>query len=193
MFIVIVLIVLLVILLIFNDTPSDTISGDKNKKFSSTRFKAAATDGDNTVLVSSSDGEVKKASNNATIDAVNTKLTGVLTVDKICSSAGACIVLGEGISLKTKDNNELRITNDQWKDIAHYNNNTALWASTWARNPDSELNKNYLRKNARVSIYQPAIGGGNRYITGQGDGGNTPATFLASKGWLGQTDWILEA
>ena len=42
--------------------------------------KATDNDGDNTVMVTNSSGDIKKASKNLTIDAVNTKITGDLEI-----------------------------------------------------------------------------------------------------------------
>lgn len=45
------------------------------------KLKATSGDGDNTVMVSSNDGDIKKSSNKATIDAVNTETSGNLKVN----------------------------------------------------------------------------------------------------------------
>jgi hypothetical protein len=178
MFIVIILVVAVVYLLFIKDNKS------KSKKFSTTVFRAAATDGDNTLLASSNTGEIKKSSNNLTIDAVNTKITGSVIIgdltisgNKICSKDGGCIEIGNNVNLVSKDRkNELRLLDNL--DIAHFNNGSPVWSSLWARNPDSELNKIYVRKDKKYAIRSYI----DKPLMDQSSGGGSGPSYMGDTG-----------
>ena len=128
-------------------SPSSTI------KRGGIKLKATG-DGDNIVLVTTGDGDIKKASNIAKLDAVE------LRIDKICNQAGtACINLnkdGSGVvSINSRTGNSWNIQNDD--NVVHYKagSSTGFWS------PIGQItdNASFVRKDTKYEVKNLSVAG----------------------------------
>lgn len=163
MFLIITLIIVLVIVLLFMDTPQDTVPPPQTKKFS-TVFKASSSDGDNKVLASDIDGNIKQSSNNLTIDAMNVKI-GDLTIsgNKICGKGGSCINFGNtgSIDMTTKSGHVWNVQDDG--NFVQYSPTGVIWDTYRAK----VLHDNAVRKDKTYGIrsYQKSADNNPRYVS----------------------------